>query len=67
MMGRLFRQLTGHGRREERAAEIMREYEVSSGPEKREIATRAAAVERLVMHLERDAALWNSPSDSSQH
>ncbi|TJZ86173.1 hypothetical protein [Paracoccus hibiscisoli] len=55
MMGRLIRQLTGHGRRAERADTIMRDHMESSAPEKRAIKARVAAIERLVEKLEKDA------------
>ncbi|WP_347139422.1 hypothetical protein [Paracoccus sp. SSK6] len=59
MMGRLIRQLTGHGRREAKADEIMREYEAETAPEKRAIKARVAAVERLVRKLEEDVTAWH--------
>ena len=40
MMGRLIRQLTGHGRRAERADTNMREHMTDSAPEKRPIKAR---------------------------
>ena len=40
MMGRLIRQLTGHGKREAKADEIMREHLERSAPEKRAIKAR---------------------------
>ncbi|MFN4062327.1 MAG: hypothetical protein ACK4IA_16460 [Paracoccus hibiscisoli] len=55
MMGRLIRQLTGHGRRAERADSIMRDHLKESAPEKRAIKARVAAIERLVEKLEKDA------------
>lgn len=58
MMGRLIRQLTGHGRREAKADEIMREYRKEAAPEKRAIKARVAAIERLVQQLEKDARTW---------
>ncbi|WP_268943998.1 hypothetical protein [Paracoccus benzoatiresistens] len=58
MMGRLIRHLTGHGRREAKADEIMREYEAETAPEKRAIKARVAAVERLVQQLEREVTTW---------
>jgi len=59
MMGRLIRQLTGHGRREAKADEIMREHLEKSAPEKRAIKARVAAVERLVQQLEKEVATWH--------
>lgn len=59
MMGRLIRQLTGHGRREAKAEEIMREHLVASAPQKRAIKARVAAIERLVQQLERDTKQWH--------
>ena len=59
MMGRLIRQLTGHGRREAKAEEIMREHLEKSAPEKRAIKARVAAVERLVQQLEKEVATWH--------
>lgn len=58
MIGRLIRQLTGHGRREAKADEIMRDYEAEAAPQKRAIKTRVAAIERLVEQLEKDQASW---------
>ena len=58
MMGRLIRQLTGHGRRAEKADTIMRDHMTDSAPEKRAIKARNAAIERLVQQLERDATTW---------
>jgi hypothetical protein len=58
MMGRLIRQLTGHGRREAKTDEIMREHLAQSAPEKRAIKARVAAVERLVQQLEREVTTW---------
>lgn len=60
MMGRLIRQLTGHGRREAKADEIIREYEAEIAPQKREMKTRVAAIQRLVEQLEKDQASWRS-------
>ena len=54
MMGRLIRQLTGHGRRAEKADAIMRDHMNESAPEKRAIKARVAAIERLVQQLEKD-------------
>ena len=54
MMGRLIRQLTGHGRRAEKADTIMRDHMTDSAPEKRAIKARVAAIERLVQQLEKD-------------
>ena len=63
-VGRIFRNLTGkHGLREQRADELMHEYEADTAPQKREIAARASALERLVVQLERDTQ-WTSQSDS---
>ena len=59
MMGRLIRQLTGHGRREAKAEEIMREHLEKSAPEKRAIKARVAAVERLVQQLEKEVTQWH--------
>ncbi|QIR84995.1 hypothetical protein [Paracoccus sp. AK26] len=59
MMGRLIRQLTGHGRREAKAEEIMREHLKKSAPEKRAIKARVAAVERLVQQLEKEVSTWH--------
>ena len=59
MMGRLIRQLTGHGRREAKADEIMREHLEKSAPEKRAIKARVAAVERLVQQLEKKVVTLN--------
>lgn len=58
--GRLIRQLTGRGRREAKADEIMRDYEAEAAPQVREIKARAAAIERLVQQLGRDQASWQS-------
>ena len=58
MMGRLIRQLPGHGRREAKADEIRREHQAQSAPEKRAIKARVAAIERLVQQLEKDARTW---------
>lgn len=59
MMGRLIRQLTGHGRRAEKADMIMRDHMTDSAPEKREIKARVAAIERLVQQLEKDTTAWH--------
>jgi hypothetical protein len=59
MMGRLIRQLTGHGRREAKAEAIMREHLEKSAPEKRAIKARVAAVERLVQQLEKEVTTWH--------
>lgn len=56
--GRFIRQLTGHGRREAMADEIMRDYEAEAEPQKRAIKTRVAAVERLVRQLEKEVTTW---------
>lgn len=60
MIGQFIRQLTGHGRREAKADEIIREYEAEAEPQKRAIKTRVAAVERLVRQLEKDQKTWQS-------
>lgn len=59
MMGRLIRQLTGHGRRAEKADTIMRDHMADSAPEKRAIKARVAAIERLVQQLEKDTTAWH--------
>jgi hypothetical protein len=59
MMGRLIRQLTGHGRRAEKADTIMREHMTDSAPEKRAIKARVRAIERLVEQLEKDTTAWH--------
>ncbi|TNC05571.1 hypothetical protein FHD68_03680 [Paracoccus marcusii] len=59
MMGRLIRQLTGHGRRAEEADTIMREHMNESAPEKRAIKARVRAIERLVEQLEKDTQTWH--------
>lgn len=59
MMGRLIRQLTGHGRRAEKADTIMRDHMTDSAPEKRAIKARVAAIERLVQQLEKDTTAWH--------
>ncbi|WP_167550361.1 hypothetical protein [Paracoccus marcusii] len=58
-MGRLIRQLTGHGRRAEEADTIMREHMNESAPEKRAIKARVRAIERLVEQLEKDTQTWH--------
>ena len=58
MMGRLICQLTGRGRREAKADEIMRDYEAEAAPQKRAIKARVAAIERLVQQLEKDTTAW---------
>lgn len=59
MMGRLIRQLTGHGRRAEKADKIMRDHMTNSAPEKRTIKARVMAIERLVQQLEKDTTAWH--------
>ena len=58
MMGRLICQLTGRGRREAKADEIMRDYEAEAAPQKRAIKARVAAIGRLVQQLEKDTTAW---------
>lgn len=59
MMGRLMRKLFGHGRREQRADEIMREHLAQTAPEKRAIKARGLAIERLVEQLQKDTTAWH--------
>ena len=59
MMGRLIRQLTGHGRRAEKADTIMREHMTDSAPERWAMTARVAAIERLVQQLENDTQTWH--------
>jgi uncharacterized protein YceH (UPF0502 family) len=59
MIGRLIRQLRGCGKREARADELLREYVKDSAPQRREIAARSMALERLVAELEKDATKWH--------
>ena len=54
MMGRLIRQLTGHGRRAKNADTIMREHITDSAPEKWAIKARVRAFERFVEQLKKD-------------
>ena len=58
-MMRLIRKMQGHGRRQEEAEEILRCYKAETRPERREIQTRVAAVERLVLQLKKDAEKWH--------
>ena len=58
MMGRLIRHLTGHGRREAKADEIIRDYEAEAALQKRAIKARVAAIGRLVQQLEKDTTAW---------
>ncbi|QBX34577.1 hypothetical protein E4191_07535 [Paracoccus liaowanqingii] len=58
MMGRLLRQLTGHGRRAEKADTLIRDHMAETAPQKRAIKARVAAIERLVQQLEKDTQTW---------
>ena len=59
MIGRMMRKLFGHGLREQRAEEVMREHLAQSAPEKRAIKARGLAIERLVEQLQKDTATWH--------
>lgn len=56
MIRRFIRSLLGHGIREARADQIMRDHYMDAAPEKRAIKARVAAIERLVDGLQKDAA-----------
>lgn len=58
MMGRLIRQLTGQGKREARADELVREHRIRTAPERRALKARVNALERLVDKLKEDTAQW---------
>lgn len=53
-MMRLIRKLTGHGRRQEEAEEVVRNHKQTTSAPRREVKARVAAIERLVQHLKED-------------
>lgn len=63
MIRRFIRKLTGCSLREDEANNIMASYEHDMVPELRQHKTRVAAVERLVLQLQKDTMAWQSRSD----
>lgn len=55
MIRQFIRSLLGHGIREARADQIVRDHYQDAAPEKRAIKARVAAIERLVAGLETDS------------